>query len=159
MAKTKKISSVTLGARVTLSEMLAIQERALKKGLKVSQWLLKVVRAEMERCEICGFPMAFTREEGCVPGDCSRRPTGASPAWHRIQEPGAPRFAKSWNDLSSPENKGDRVRLAEEWMKKGPLPPAGFKGWSEADKLTWLDQNWPLAPPDMAPTSQPQEDW
>jgi hypothetical protein len=57
------------------------------------------------------------------------------------------RFAKSWNDLSSPEDKGDRIRIADEWMKSGPIPPSGFKEWKPEDKITWLDQNWPLDPP------------
>lgn len=26
------------------------------------------------RCRICGWPLAKTRDEGCVPGDCSMRP-------------------------------------------------------------------------------------
>lgn len=28
----------------------------------------------MDRCDICGWPFAKSRDEGCVPGDCSERP-------------------------------------------------------------------------------------
>lgn len=37
------------------------------------------------RCAICDWPIAKSREEGCVPGDCSYRPDPGSPEWSRIQ--------------------------------------------------------------------------
>ena len=27
-----------------------------------------------DRCEVCGWPLAASRKEGCVAGDCSMRP-------------------------------------------------------------------------------------
>lgn len=36
-----------------------------------------------DRCRICGWPLAASRDEGCAPGDCSMRP---SPA-RRADEP------------------------------------------------------------------------
>lgn len=37
------------------------------------------------RCEICGWPLATDRNHGCVPGDCSYRPTQGSEEWRRIK--------------------------------------------------------------------------
>ena len=31
-------------------------------------------RAPEDRCQVCGWPLAATMEEGCVPGNCSMRP-------------------------------------------------------------------------------------
>lgn len=41
--------------------------------------------AMIARCPICCWPLAATREDGCVPGDCSYRPREGSDEWHRIQ--------------------------------------------------------------------------
>jgi len=38
------------------------------------------------RCPVCDWPMAESRESGCVPDDCSYRPEQGSPEWHRIQK-------------------------------------------------------------------------
>ena len=27
-----------------------------------------------QSCDVCGFPLAQSKREGCVPGDCSMRP-------------------------------------------------------------------------------------
>lgn len=40
----------------------------------------------MLRCVICEWPLAESRDKGCVPGDCSYRPREGSPEWIRIQE-------------------------------------------------------------------------
>lgn len=40
---------------------------------------------DVARCPICCWPLAKSREEGCVLGDCSYRPDRGSPEWHRIQ--------------------------------------------------------------------------
>lgn len=39
-----------------------------------------------ERCKICDWPLAESREQGCVEGDCSYRPNTFSPEWYRIQK-------------------------------------------------------------------------
>lgn len=31
-------------------------------------------KAWLERCDYCSWPLASSREEGCLPGDCSMRP-------------------------------------------------------------------------------------
>jgi hypothetical protein len=54
---------------------------------------LEQIGKEHGRCEVCGWTLAKTREDGCAPGDCSYRPEEGSPEWHRIQarrEPAAP---------------------------------------------------------------------
>jgi len=38
------------------------------------------------RCEVCGWPLAESREGGCVPGNCSYRPRDGSPEHRRIRE-------------------------------------------------------------------------
>ena len=41
------------------------------------------------RCYACGWPLAPSRDEGCVPGDCSYRPSPAAPdywQWRRRME-------------------------------------------------------------------------
>ena len=40
---------------------------------------------DVARCPICCWPLAKSREEGCVLGDCSYRPEQHSPDWYRIQ--------------------------------------------------------------------------
>jgi len=42
-------------------------------------------RARPVRCSVCGWPMAATVQEGCVPGNCSYRPEQGSPEWQRIR--------------------------------------------------------------------------
>lgn len=37
------------------------------------------------RCEICGWPLAASIDEGCIPGNCSYRPESGSDEWYRIQ--------------------------------------------------------------------------
>jgi hypothetical protein len=46
---------------------------------------LEQIGKEHGRCEVCGWTLAKTREDGCAPGDCSYRPEEGSPEWHRIQ--------------------------------------------------------------------------
>jgi hypothetical protein len=119
MAKTKKIKTVTLGARVTLSEMVAIQERAASKGLKASQWMLAVVRAAMEANRGSGLE------------NNKRAPL-------------------SWRDLTE----ADRIRMVEHWMEQGQRLPPNFREWPKQDRVDWLNVNWPLDPPEMAPVEQ-----
>lgn len=38
------------------------------------------------RCPICDWPMAESRDKGCMPGDCSYRPDQGSPEWYRTQQ-------------------------------------------------------------------------
>lgn len=38
-----------------------------------------------DRCEVCDWPLAESRDKGCVPGDCSYRPEEGSPEWYRIR--------------------------------------------------------------------------
>lgn len=38
------------------------------------------------RCPICDWPMAETRDDGCVEGDCSYRPREGSEDWNRMQQ-------------------------------------------------------------------------
>lgn len=38
-----------------------------------------------KRCPICDWPMAETRDDGCVDGDCAYRPREGSPEWHEVQ--------------------------------------------------------------------------
>jgi len=40
----------------------------------------------VERCEVCGWPLADSREVGCVKDDCSYRPQEGSPEFYRILE-------------------------------------------------------------------------
>lgn len=40
----------------------------------------------VKRCKICDWPLAKTREEGCVEDSCSYRPPEGSSEWYRIQE-------------------------------------------------------------------------
>lgn len=42
--------------------------------------------SEVLRCIICGFPLANSVDEGCVPGNCSYRPPHGSTEYARIQE-------------------------------------------------------------------------
>jgi hypothetical protein len=89
-------------------------------------------------------------------------PPPMGPSWSKLRLASptvAPKVARSWKDLSSPEDKEVRMTLAEEWTKRGPKVPEGFKDWKPEDRVTWLDQNWPLDPPDMASVEQPQGDW
>ena len=37
------------------------------------------------RCFVCGWPLAASREKGCVAGDCSYRPVEGTDEWHRIK--------------------------------------------------------------------------
>lgn len=37
------------------------------------------------RCPICSWPYAKSRDEGCVPGDCSYRPEHGSEEWRRVK--------------------------------------------------------------------------
>ena len=37
------------------------------------------------RCRVCGWPLADTREEGCVLGNCSQRPPPSIPVAERCQ--------------------------------------------------------------------------
>lgn len=39
----------------------------------------------MSRCEVCGWPLAVSREKGCMAGDCSYRPDQGSAEWYRIK--------------------------------------------------------------------------
>ena len=39
----------------------------------------------MNRCPICDWPMAETRDDGCIEGDCAYRPREGSPEWHEVQ--------------------------------------------------------------------------
>ncbi|HEY7767369.1 hypothetical protein [Longimicrobium sp.] len=41
--------------------------------------------SEADRCPVCGWTLAATRSEGCVPGDCSYRPAEGTPEWNRVQ--------------------------------------------------------------------------
>lgn len=38
-----------------------------------------------ERCEICDWPLAESRDKGCVQGDCAYRPPEGSDEWYRIR--------------------------------------------------------------------------
>lgn len=38
------------------------------------------------RCKRCGWPLAESRDKGCVEGDCSYRPADGSPEWQRMKE-------------------------------------------------------------------------
>lgn len=40
---------------------------------------------DKSRCQICDWPLAASRDEGCVEGDCSYRPTPGSPEYYRIE--------------------------------------------------------------------------
>ena len=37
------------------------------------------------RCEICGWPLGKSLEDGCIPGNCSYRPGYGSPEYYRIK--------------------------------------------------------------------------
>ncbi len=37
-----------------------------------------------DRCEVCGYALAASLEDGCVPGNCSYRPTIGTAEYHRI---------------------------------------------------------------------------
>lgn len=37
------------------------------------------------RCPVCDWPLAASREQGCVADDCSYRPKEGSPEYYRIQ--------------------------------------------------------------------------
>lgn len=39
-----------------------------------------------ERCPICEWPLADSREKGCVTGDCSFRPRDGTYDYYRIKE-------------------------------------------------------------------------
>jgi len=41
--------------------------------------------AERERCGVCGWTLAESRDNGCVAGDCSYRPEEGSDEWCRIR--------------------------------------------------------------------------
>lgn len=56
--------------------------------------------SEIRRCEICDWPLAATRDDGCVPGNCSYRPREGSDELRRIQ--------KRRRDLARQETKGPR---------------------------------------------------
>jgi hypothetical protein len=38
------------------------------------------------RCVVCGWPLAESRKQGCVAGDCSYRPTPGTPEHDRIKD-------------------------------------------------------------------------
>ncbi len=38
------------------------------------------------RCYVCGWPLAESRKQGCVAGDCSYRPTPGTPEHDRIKD-------------------------------------------------------------------------
>jgi hypothetical protein len=44
----------------------------------------------VDRCEVCGWPLAQDRKTGCVAGDCSMRPR-PSPTYRERQEAGCVR--------------------------------------------------------------------
>lgn len=39
----------------------------------------------LDRCDVCGWSLAVSRDLGCVKGDCSYRPSEGSEEWHRIK--------------------------------------------------------------------------
>jgi len=41
--------------------------------------------ADPARCDVCGWPLAQRREDGCVPGDCAYRPHEGTDEWFRIK--------------------------------------------------------------------------
>jgi len=50
------------------------------------EYIQMAARNLAPRCPVCDWPMAESRESGCVPDDCSYRPEQGSPEWHRIQK-------------------------------------------------------------------------
>lgn len=38
-----------------------------------------------DRCDVCGWSLAVSRDLGCVKGDCSYRPREGSDEWYRIR--------------------------------------------------------------------------
>lgn len=45
---------------------------ALKKALDTEGY--DIVARPAPRCEVCNFPLAASKEKGCIPGDCCYRP-------------------------------------------------------------------------------------
>lgn len=41
---------------------------------------------EPKRCEICGWTLAKSVDDGCVPGNCSYRPEPGTDEYERIQK-------------------------------------------------------------------------
>lgn len=56
---------------------------------------------------------------------------------------------RQWKDLEEAE----KLRLAQIWMVKVPLPPA-FREYSPKQKAEWVNLNWPL---DKTPGEEQQE--
>jgi len=42
-------------------------------------------KAGADRCEVCGWPLKATMEDGCTPGNCSYRPRAGTPEYDRTR--------------------------------------------------------------------------
>ena len=45
-----------------------------------------ILTEDKNRCEVCGWPLAASASEGCVPGNCSYRPPEGTDEYRRIQQ-------------------------------------------------------------------------
>jgi len=59
---------------------------------------------------------------------------------------------RSWKDLTTEE----KLVLSEKWSKVKPMP-AALPKWSVANKLAWLDRNWPVDQPVPEPPKAEEE--
>lgn len=61
------------------------------------------------RCRVCGWPLAPSREDGCVAGDCSMRP----PPRYRVDEPPpySTDIAAAWQVVGKMREHGYRLSL------------------------------------------------
>lgn len=105
----------------------------------------------VERCETCGWPLAKSREEGCVPGDCSYR----GPPRRSADEPSGWRTIESAPKTSDTQPLPNYVlmyngyHIGVGWRQMPDDPDFGPRFWSETgEPIEPPPTHWqPLPPP------------
>lgn len=85
-----------------------------------------------DRCEVCDWPLAESREKGCVPGDCSYRPEQGSDEWHRIRaRREALKAQPNSATASSPASPASEVKACADDEDEGACVSCGKPGECE----------------------------
>lgn len=149
-----------MSAVLRRAEVRRIQELAAADGFTNSAiWLAEKIRALIlvpsgsnghgARRDAATRPDRAERETAGAPAVTGAAPSSGSRPDELAIQSGAPRGLRSWAQLNSEE----RGRLAAAWQRAKPAP-AEFKLWPVAQKLEWLNANWPL---DQEPKAESEE--
>lgn len=81
------------GIRFNCEETMELIERISRVEVERDALKLRLQRMtptqemyEPGRCQVCGWPLAGSVEDGCVEGNCSMRPREGSEEYYRLKE-------------------------------------------------------------------------